>query len=156
MNFLETSRLKLICRTYEDMETSKNDGDELAEDFVNAYNYHKALIEEGKFKESNLLWFRLWNIVQKVDNKPIGGICFKGPANTEGQVEVGYGIAEECQNQGYATEAISKIIEWAKQQEDVISVIVETEKINLPSQRVAAKCGMKIYTETEDNLYWIV
>lgn len=65
------------------MEASKNDGDELAEDFVNAYNYHKALIEEDKFKESNLLWFRLWNIVQKTDNKPIGVICFKDPVNAK-------------------------------------------------------------------------
>ncbi|WP_052339389.1 GNAT family N-acetyltransferase [Gorillibacterium massiliense] len=156
MDILKTNRLKLVCLTYEDMCQSKENGNELAQDFVNAYDYHKALIQTGKFHEKDLLWFRLWDIVQITDSIPIGGICFKGPANDKGQVEIGYGISDEYQNKGYATEAIRTIIEWAKQQEGVSTVMAEIEKVNLPSQRVAAKCGMNVFDENEENLYWLV
>jgi ribosomal-protein-alanine N-acetyltransferase len=156
MDFLQTNRLKLICLTYEDMCASKENGNEMAEEFVRVYDYHKALIKESKFKEKDLVWFRLWDMVCVTDNKTIGGICFKGPANEKGQVEFGYGIAEEEWNKGYGTEAISKIIEWAKQQEGISNVIAETEKTNLASQRVVTKCGMKVFDENEENLYWIV
>lgn len=151
---IETNRIKLVCNTYEEMCISKDMGDELAKDFVGAYDYHKELIEKSEFCEKDLLWYRLWSIVNKADNKNIGGICFKGPANKEGQVEVGYGIDEEYQNKGYGTEAIKKITEWALQREGIEAVIAETEKGNIASQKLLIKVGYQLCNETEENFYW--
>lgn len=154
MDFIETVRIRLVCNTYEEMCISRDMGDELAMDFVGAYDYHKELIKKGEFKEKDLLWYRLWSIVNKDDDKNIGGICFKGPANEKGQVEVGYGIDEKYQNQGYGTEAISKITEWALGQEGIDDVIAETEKENIASQKLLKKVGYKLCNETEENYYW--
>lgn len=154
MDFIETNRIKLVCNTYEEMCISRDMGDELATDFVSAYDYHKELIKKDEFKEKDLIWFRLWNIVHKNDDKCIGGICFKGPANENGEVEAGYGIADEYQNKGYGTEAISKITEWALQQEGIKAVIAETEKDNIASHKLLKKVGYQLCNETEENYYW--
>ena len=67
-------------------------------------------------------------------------------------VEIGYGIDEEFKGQGYASEAIGAV-SWAMEQEDVLSVIAETEKDNIASYKVLQHIGMSRYSET-DTAYW--
>ena len=49
-------------------------------------------------------WGTNWEINLKT-GKTIGGLCFKGKPDNEGSVEIGYGIDQNHQNHGYATEA---------------------------------------------------
>lgn len=44
--------------------------------------------------------------------------------------------------------------EWALKQPSVIKIVAETEKENVPSQRVLKKCNMKIYKEIEECYWW--
>lgn len=44
--------------------------------------------------------------------------------------------------------------EWALKQPSVIKTVAETEKENVPSQRVLKKCNMKIYKEIEECYWW--
>ena len=67
-------------------------------------------------------------------------MCFKG-LNDDGSVEIGYGITEENQGKGYATEAVEAVIAWALNQSGVRQVEAETEPGNRKSQRVLEKCG---------------
>ena len=55
--------------------------------------------------------------------------------------EIGYGILEEYQSQGYATEAVGAAANWALKQSNVTRVEAETEPDNRASQRVLEKCG---------------
>ena len=87
-------------------------------------------------------------------NKRIGGALFKGGPNSNGEVEIGYGIDDEYQGQGYAKEAIGSIVRWAMKQKGVLAVIAETEKENIASCKVLQHIGMSQYSETEAAYWW--
>ena len=56
-------------------------------------------------------------------------------------VEIGYGVLPEYEGQGYTTEAVQAMTQWAFQQKDVVFVETETDPENKASQRVLEKCG---------------
>lgn len=103
------------------------------------------------------VWHTFWLIILGGE-RAIGMIGFKGPADTNGQVEIGYGIIPAQQGHGYATEAVSAFINWAFSpgHKGVAAVIAETTRDNLASQRVLQKCGMKFYYAVDDYLWWRV
>ena len=84
-------------------------------------------------------WYCIWMIRLK-DGAHVGDFSFKG-LNTDGSVEIGYGINDEYQGRGYATEAVYAAAVWALQQPGVTRVEAETEPGNSASQRVLEKCG---------------
>ena len=84
-------------------------------------------------------WYAAWMIWSK-DGAQIGDLCFKG-LNDDGSVEIGYGITEEAQGHGYATEAVEAAVDWALKQPGVCRVEAETDPENKSSQRVLEKCG---------------
>ena len=84
-------------------------------------------------------WYCIWMIKLK-DGTHVGNLSFKG-LNTVGSVEIGYGINDEYQGRGYATEAVNAAVLWALQQPGVTRVEAETEPGNSASQQVLEKCG---------------
>ena len=84
-------------------------------------------------------WYSIWMIELK-DGTHAGDLSFKG-LNADGSVEIGYGIKEEHQGQGYATEAVNAAVMWASEQPGVKRIEAETEPDNNASQHVLEKCG---------------
>ncbi|MBR5922947.1 MAG: GNAT family N-acetyltransferase, partial [Clostridia bacterium] len=84
-------------------------------------------------------WYAIW-IIERKDGSRVGDLCFKG-LNDDGSVEIGYGIYNEYQGNGYATEAVDMLVSWALSQPAVTRVEAETEPDNKASQRVLQKCG---------------
>lgn len=84
-------------------------------------------------------WYAIWMIELK-DGPHIGELCYKG-LDDDGSVEIGYGISEDYQGCGYATEAVCATSRWALQQPEVSRVEAEAEENNLASIRVLEKCG---------------
>ena len=84
-------------------------------------------------------WYAMWMIELK-DGRHIGDLCFKG-LSPDGITEVGYGILEEFQGRGCATEALKALLDWAFQDPCVTAVEAETDPDNRASQRVLEKCG---------------
>ncbi len=84
-------------------------------------------------------WYAIW-LVTRHDGVQVGDLSFKG-LNEDGSVEIGYGIKDEFQGQGYATEAVMTAVDWALNQDGVLCVEAEAEPDNKASQRVLAKCG---------------
>lgn len=84
-------------------------------------------------------WYAIWMIELK-DGTHIGELCFKGISQS-GTAEIGYGIVEDHQSCGYATEAVSALAGWALKQPGVSQVTAETEASNIASQRVLKKSG---------------
>ena len=85
-----------------------------------------------------------WQIILKSENKAIGSACFKNLPDKEGNIEIGYGIYEAYRNQGYMSEALEGMCQWAFTQQGIQSVIAETEEKNVASQRILQKNGMVI------------
>lgn len=162
----KTKRLKILCLDLGDMELltrgigeeefEKKTGlviskpNELDKELANEF-YRIALNNE-----KDRLWYRLWRFINVEDNKKVGGALFKGAPNEKGEVEIGYGIDDEYQCQGYATEAIRETIKWALEQDGVLSVVAETEKDNISSQKVLQNIGMIKYDETDTDYLWRV
>ena len=84
-------------------------------------------------------WYAIWMIELK-DGTHIGELCFKG-LDSDGIAEIGYGISEKYQNNGYATEAVKAVLEWALNHPNVTAVEAETDAENAASKRVLEKCG---------------
>lgn len=73
----------------------------------------------------------------------IGCAGYKGPP-ADGTVEVGYGIVEEYQRRGYASEAVRALVARAFASPGVRRVIAETYPALIPSIGVLRKCGFRL------------
>lgn len=85
-------------------------------------------------------WGTNWPVCLQTD-EVIGGIGFKGAPDTEGTVEIGYGIQEGFRGRGYATEAVEGVVKWALAQKGVNRITAQTEPNNAASQTVLLKNG---------------
>lgn len=73
----------------------------------------------------------------------IGTVGYKGNPTPDGTVEIGYGIVEEYQRQGFATEAANGLIAYAFRAPAVTRVIAETLPEMEASKGVLVKCGFR-------------
>jgi RimJ/RimL family protein N-acetyltransferase len=78
--------------------------------------------------------------MQEQPNTIVGDLCFKGITD-DGMVEIDYGLKEGYCGNGYMTEAVRAITEWALSQNKVSRVEAETDPDNLPSKRILANVG---------------
>lgn len=131
---VETNRLKIYAASRDAME--KFIAGQTVDELKTAYTE----MLEGCLKHPNQWdWYAIWMIEIK-DGTHIGELSFKG-LDPSGVVEIGYGILPEYENQGYATEAVSAIVNWAAMQTEVTCIEAETEMENRASRRVLEKCG---------------
>jgi ribosomal-protein-alanine N-acetyltransferase len=91
--------------------------------------------------ERHRAW-RIRVIVDRATNLVIGSINLKGPPDADGDVEIGWGIAEAWRRRGFATEAASGVIEWALGQPGAKSLSATIADDNVVSQNLAAKLGI--------------
>jgi len=102
-------------------------------------------------------WSLSYTVTERAGRTAVGGCAFKGPPDAEGVVELAYGIDEEHQGRGYATEAAAALAEFALADERVRVVRAHTKPENNPSCRVLEKCGFTKLGEVvdpEDGLVW--
>lgn len=71
----------------------------------------------------------------------VGSGGFKSKPDASGTVKVGYGTHAEFQGRGYATDAVSGLVQWALSQPDVSAVIAEALPENPASVYVLGKNG---------------
>lgn len=102
----------------------------------------------------NYLYSTLWTAISKTDNKMIGDLCIVGEPNTDGEIEIGYGVYDEFQNKGFMTEIVGGMIGWAKTQPQVKTVIASTEKTNIASFKVLEKNNFLKIGETDTLFNW--
>jgi len=70
------------------------------------------------------------------------GICgFKGRPNAAGSVEISYSVLSQFRNQGFATEAVERLVTWAFSHQSVVEVCAETLPHLQQSIRVLQKNG---------------
>jgi [ribosomal protein S5]-alanine N-acetyltransferase len=80
----------------------------------------------------------------------VGNGGFKGPPDASGTVEIGYEIATEYWNHGFATEAAQAMIDYAFAHEEVQAVIAHTLAERNASNSVLQKVGMRFIAEVGD------
>ena len=131
---VETSRVRLYPATQKQMEACI--ACETDRELKEAYS---EMLENSLRNPDSWEWYAMWN-VERQDGMRGGDLCFKG-LDANGVTESGYGILEEHQGKGYATEAVKAVTAWAFENPAVIVVEAETDPGNRASQRVLEKCG---------------
>jgi len=97
-------------------------------------------------RQGDFFWFTNWDIVLVSENISIGGIGFAGFPDQEGVTMVGYFIDGNHREKGYATEALNCLINWAKLEPALKTIIADTPFFNFPSQNVLKKAGFKEFS----------
>ena len=161
---LETARLLLIPLSGEEMRLWVSDLPALEARLQCSY---RDEVPEGHFE--NIVrgqaeaagqnpvyaqWYSFWWLVRKSDHAVLGSADFKGPPNAQGEVEIGYGLSQRWEGQGYMTEAASALCAFALAKKEVSAVLAETEPDAAASQKVLAKCGFKKILPRTNNLWW--
>jgi RimJ/RimL family protein N-acetyltransferase len=131
---IETKNLKIYAASQDEMEKfiESQTNDILKTAYTEMLN---GCIENPEQWE----WYAIWMIELK-DGTHIGEMCFKG-IDSDGIVEIGYGITEQYQEHGYATEAVKAISNWAFQEPKISSIEAEIDSKNIASKKVLEKCG---------------
>lgn len=77
------------------------------------------------------------------DGIVIGDCGTHGPADAEGSVEIGYGLAARYRGKGFGTEAVAALTRWLLSRPGIRRVRARTHVANLPSRRVLEKAGFR-------------
>ncbi len=89
---------------------------------------------------------RLWGdrlmILRTKERRIVGSVIFHGRPGADGIAEVGYGVEDDWQGMGLATEAVEASLQWALAQPGVRAVQATTFQWHLASLRVIEKCKM--------------
>lgn len=160
---IETERLELIPLRHEYLRLWVENISELEKKLV---CFNKAEPIEGLFldivkgqlektvKDSkHYYWHSFWFLIRKSDRIVVGSADFKGLPNSDGEVEIGYGLGKKYEHNGYMTEAVMAMCHWALRQDGVTRVIAETELEGTASQKILERCGFVKYRQG-NTLWW--
>ena len=136
-----TDRIRIYPASREQMESmiSAEKDDELRK----AY---REMLEGCLTHPDQWDWYAMW-IIERQDGTHIGDLCFKGLEDNKNP-EIGYGILDEFQGKGYATEAVKLALLWAFGHPEITAVEAESDPDNAASQRVLEKCGFHANGDT--------
>jgi [ribosomal protein S5]-alanine N-acetyltransferase len=100
---------------------------------------------------SQVLRWGMHLFLKKDENKIIGNGGFKGVADENGMVEIGYAISPLYENQGLASEAARAMIEYALSWSHVKMVDAHTLAEENASGKILQKCRMTRIAEKHDD-----
>lgn len=150
---LDQSQLELCISDFNEMEralglaiTDRKLGDK-------EKNVYKIRLKDVENNPIHYMWYTLWIIALKEENRFIGSIMIKNYPNENGEVLIGYSIESNYRRNGFMTEALKSLTKWVFSKPEVKFILADTLKNNIPSHRVLHKIGMVKYME-EDECYW--
>lgn len=160
---IETNRLKLVLLSPRQLKLWVEDIKQLEKELNCTYKAEpmegffmeivKGQVEVSENDPENYVWNSFYFLILKSDNSVVGSADFKDIPNEKGEVEIGYGLGEEFEHNGYMTEAVKSMCDWALAQVGVSNVIAETELDGFASQRILERCGFTKYKE-EETSWW--
>jgi len=161
---IQTDRLELIPLTIRQLELWVSDIAALEQELNCTYSGEstegflsdiiKMKIERAKADEANHIFHTFCFVLRKSDRVVLGSASFKRPPNHNKEVEIGYGLGKNFEGNGYMTEAVQAMCNWAKSQEGISFLIAETNSGNIKSENVLKRCGFILYDRQEENSWW--
>lgn len=100
------------------------------------------------------LFHTMWMAIDREKQQFVAEAKFKGEPDETGTVEIGYSTYPALHRQGYMTEMVSGLVNWAGQQEGVWRVVADTDAENVASQKVLEKTGFRLFDRIENMLWW--
>lgn len=96
--------------------------------------------------------FGVFALVRREDGRTVGEIGFHSAPDEEGRVEIGYDLAEAARGDGYATEALRALADWAFARDDVTSLFATVGTANASSRAVVTRAGFTRVSEDDKGL----
>ncbi len=155
MGLLVTARLELVPVTTELVGAVLAGDRSRAEDVLGAILPAlwpgRALVERAFYASLEDILAnpdaRLWGdrvmITRESPRRVVGSVVFHGAPDGDGSVEVAYGVEEDSQRKGYATEATRASVEWALAEGAAHVVRAATPPWHIASQKVLERCGLE-------------
>ena len=145
---LETERLILRKFTIDDAEGMfKNWATDPLTNKYLSWELHKSIDESKSIIEDWLKryesGFYNWVVELKDTHEIIGNICEEGKNLKHKTISVGYCYGSKYWNNGYASEALRRVIEYLLTEQDFYLVEANHRSSNPASGRVMQKAGMK-------------
>jgi [ribosomal protein S5]-alanine N-acetyltransferase len=146
---LLTPRLELVAATVELAEAELSNPTALAGllDAPSPAAWPPPLNDENSqrhflslLRQPGAAGWSLWFCICRQPRALVGSAGFKGPPR-EGSVEIGYSMLEAEQRNGYCTEAVQALVDWAFAHRAVDTIVAHTLPASRPSMRVLQKCG---------------
>jgi RimJ/RimL family protein N-acetyltransferase len=154
LSVIESQRLTLVAASSELVEADLQ-GAEAFGGKIDAHvpeNWPPPLFESTamravmeQLRDPSEQGWSIWYLMSK-NTQPVRviGICgFKGRPDAAGSVEISYSVLSQYRVQGYATEAVARLVSWAFSHQNVIEVTAETLPHLRQSIRVMEKNGLK-------------
>ena len=104
--------------------------------------------------KDNIIFYSFYILIEKSSQNIIGEIGCHGKPNENGEVEIGYSTQAHFQNKGFMTEAVGAFATFLLTLDNVNVVIAETEKVNIPSEKVLVNNNFIKEKEIEENIFW--
>ena len=155
---LTTERLQLKNIGYDDVQFMY---EQFSNNFVNKYLFDMEplkSIEEAQgivrfYLESKPQLQHRWILVRKEDGQKIGTCGFHCWDKKNGIIEVGYDLLEIYTNQGYMSEAMEKMIEFARNELNIKRIDANIYIENRASIELVKKFGFTKTGEKYEHLY---
>jgi RimJ/RimL family protein N-acetyltransferase len=97
--------------------------------------------------------FGVWVVIERETQTIVGDAGFKGlPA--DGVVEIGYSVIPDRRRRGYASEAAAALVDWARSQEEVETVVAGCDRENVASIRTLERLGFARTGIDGDEIRW--
>ncbi|MBL4934775.1 GNAT family N-acetyltransferase [Clostridium sp. YIM B02515] len=150
---LNQSHLELCISNFNKLERALGltiTDKELSDREKNVYEIRLKNVEDNPI---NYMWYTVWIIALKKENRFIGSIMIKNFPSENGEVVIGYSIESDYRCNDFMTEALKSLTKWMFSNPEVKIILADTLKNNIPSHRVLQKIGMVKYME-DDECYW--
>lgn len=97
--------------------------------------------------------FGVWVMIERCSESVVGDIGFRGPDDA-GTIEVGYSVIPRRRRRGYATEAASALVGWARSQPSVHVIVAGCDPSNVPSVCTLERVGFRRAGEANGEIRW--
>ena len=116
---------------------------------LNDENSAKWFLEFLRRNPNGVGW-GMWYFCEKSKNILIGNGGFKGKPDANGSIEIGYSIIPDHQKKGFATEAVTGLVNWAFSDPKVKRIIAHTLPELQASINVLLKSGFDFAGEGDE------
>ena len=150
--YQQSARLKLVPRTPKEVHAAIE-----AMDASEQAQLSAEWLARQHASTSPDPWVHGFAIVHLGTGITVGQCGFKGSADTDGMVEIAYGVRSDQESKGYATEAARALLAYAFSFDQINLVRAHTLPRSNASTRILAKCGFQYageITDPEDGLVW--
>lgn len=149
---IKTKRLDLYCLTFDELRSKRLIG----RIFTNPHGVYTGenlprtnRLADVKAHPERIRWYYRM-IVDRIRNQTVGSVSFHASPDERGMVEIGIGIAQLEQGNGFASEALEGMWNWVIDEPGVHYLRYTVSPENAPSMAIIRKFGFPLIGEQID------